>query len=30
LIRRPVEIIGWLMEITRVPERLVLHDVRSG
>jgi transposase len=29
-VRRPVEIIGWLMEITRVPERLVLHDVRSG
>jgi hypothetical protein len=29
-VRRPVEIIGRLMEIARVPERLLPHDVRSG
>ena len=29
-LRRPVEIIGRFMEIARVRERLLLHDVRSG
>ena len=29
-VSRPVEIIGRFMEIARVPERLLLHDVRSG
>jgi hypothetical protein len=30
LLRRPGEIIGRFMEIARVRERLLLHDVRSG
>jgi hypothetical protein len=29
-LRRPVEIIGRLMEIAHVPERLLLHHGRRG